>query len=75
MKDIDFFSFKSSVLCSFQLIMLLRTAIQIHFNRCLEVHTTINGSFGKRKLKMRNLFTDSRYFGVRYKSVIFCTFN
>jgi hypothetical protein len=59
--------------------MLLGTAIQIHFYRCLEVHTTINGTFGrvpmKTKVEMQDLFTVSQYFGVRYKSVIFCSFN
>jgi hypothetical protein len=51
MKDIEFFSFKSSVLCSFQWIMLLSTAI--HFNRCLEVHTTINDTFGRVPMKTK----------------------
>jgi hypothetical protein len=57
--------------------------IQSHFDRCIEIHTTINGTFSrvlirtneKRMLKMRNLITDSKYIGVRYKSVIFCNFN
>jgi hypothetical protein len=38
---------------------LLRTAIQIHFHRCIEVHTAINGTFGR----VEN--ADSRYFVIK----------